>query len=155
MTFWRFLHLASLFLMMGGVGATVTPIWKAWTAQAVEEKAFLLSEAQRSETLVLLPGLVATFFSGYFWATAAGWNVITTGWLVALQVVSMVDIFIFVPLMGIGLRRVRYLALAAKKHCAETPELREALEDKVPLVFGTLIVATIPLMVWLPVFKPF
>ncbi|MBM4409751.1 MAG: DUF2269 family protein [Chloroflexi bacterium] len=155
MTFWRFLHLTSLFLMMGGVGATVVPIWKAWVAPTIEEKSFLLNEAQRGETLVLLPGLIATFFSGYFWATAADWNVITTGWLVALQVLTMLDIFIFVPLMGIGLRRVRYLALAARKHGSETPELHDALEDKVPLVFGTLIVATIPLMVWLPVFKPF
>lgn len=155
MTFWRFLHLASLFLMMAGVGTTVVPIWKAWAAPTVEEKSFLLNEAQRGETLVLLPGLIATFFSGYFWATAAGWNVITTGWLVALQVLTMLDIFIFVPLMGIGLRRVRYLALAARKHGETTPELREALADNVPLVFGTLIVVTIPFMVWLPVFKPF
>ena len=155
MTFWRFLHLMSLFLMMAGVGTTIVPIWKAWMAPTNDEKSFLLNQAQRGETFFLLPGLIATFFSGYFWATAAGWNVITTGWLVALQVLTMLNIFIFLPLMGIGLRRVRYLALAARKHGAETPELREALSDNVPLVFGTLIVVTVPFMVWLPVFKPF
>jgi hypothetical protein len=36
-----------------------------------------------------------------------------------------------------------------------TEEFREALADNVPLVFGTLIVLSIPVMVWLPVFKPF
>ncbi len=155
MTFWRFLHLMSLFLMMAGVGTTIVPIWKAWTAPTNEEKSFLLNQAQRGETFFLLPGLITTFFTGYFWATAAGWNVITTGWLVALQVLTMLNIFIFLPLMGIGLRRVRYLALAARKHGSETPELSEALADNVPLVFGTLIVVTVPFMVWLPVFKPF
>jgi len=29
------------------------------------------------------------------------------------------------------------------------------MADNVPLVFSTLIALTIPLMVWLPVFKPF
>ena len=58
-------------------------------------------------------------------------------------------------LMGVGLRRVRFLALAARKRGEMTEELRSAMADNVPVVFGTLIVLTIPVMVWLPVFKPF
>ena len=73
----------------------------------------------------------------------------------ALQVLTFLDLFIFLPLMGVGLRRVHYLSLAAKKHGSVTPELQDALADNVPLVFGTLMVLTIPLMVWLAVFKPF
>jgi len=38
----------------------------------------------------------------------------------------MVDLFIFIPLMGVGLRRVRYLALAAQKQGEVTDELRDA-----------------------------
>ena len=155
MTTWRFIHLLALFYFMAGVGNTVVPVWKAWMAETLEEKALLLQDAQRNETFFLLPGMIAVLFSGYAWAASEDYNVITTGWLVALQVLTLVDLFIFVPLMGVGLRRVRYLALAAKKHGEMTDEFRDALADNVTLVFGTLIVLTVPVMVWLPVYKPF
>jgi len=155
MDFWRLLHLLSLCLMMAGVGGTLVPIWRAWATPLVERRAMLLDEAHRNEQIMLLPGTIALMFSGYAWATASGINVIVTWWLVALQVLTMVDLFIFIPLMGVGLRRVRYLALAAEKHGEVTDELRDAMADNVPLVFSTLIALTIPVMVWLPVFKPF
>lgn len=155
MTFWRFVHLLALFYFMAGVGNTVVPIWKAWLTESLEEKALHLQDAQRNETFFLLPGVLATFFTGYAWAASEDYNIVTTGWLVALQAITLIDLFIFLPLMGVGLRRVRYLALSAKKHGAMTEEFREALADNVPLVFGTLIVLSIPVMVWLPVFKPF
>lgn len=155
MTFWRFVHLLALFWLMAGIGNTVVPVWRAWFAETIEEKALLLIEAQRNETTWLLPGMIATVFSGYAWAAAENYNVVTTGWLAALQVILAIDIFIFLPLMGVGLRRARILALQARKQGEITDALRDALADNVPLVFGTLIFATIPIMVWLPVFKPF
>ena len=155
MDFWRLLHILSLCLMMAGVGGTLIPIWRAWATEEIGRRVMLLEEAHRNETLMLLPGTIAMMFTGYAWATAAGINVIVTWWLVALQVLTMVDLFIFIPLMGVGLRRVRFLALAAQKQGEITPELKDAMADNVPLVFSTLIALTIPLMVWLPVFKPF
>lgn len=155
MSFWRLLHLLSMCLMTAGVGGVLVPIWRAWAVDQIERRVILLDEAHRNETLLLLPGTIAMMFSGYAWATATGVNVILTGWLVALQVLTMVDLFIFIPLMGVGLRRVRYLALAAEKQGAITDELRDAMADNVPLVFSILIALTIPLMVWLPIFKPF
>ena len=155
MDFWRLIHILSLCLMMAGVGGTLVPIWRAWATEAIERRVMLLEEAHRNETLMLLPGTIALMFTGYAWATASGVNVIVTWWLVALQVLTMVDLFIFIPLMGVGLRRVRFLALAAQKQGEVTPELKDAMADNVPLVFSTLIAITIPLMVWLPVFKPF
>ncbi|MGE3856542.1 MAG: DUF2269 family protein [Dehalococcoidia bacterium] len=155
MTLWRLLHLLSLCLMMAGVGGTLVPIWRAGATEQIERRVMLLEEAHKNETLMLLPGTIALMFSGYAWATASGINVIVTWWLVALQVLTMVDLFIFIPLMGVGLRRVRYLALAAEKQGKVTDELRDAMADNVPLVFSTLIAITIPFMVWLPVFKPF
>ena len=152
---WRALHMLALFWMMGGIGNVVVPVWKAWSADEIEVKALLLSDAERNETVWLLPGMIATAVTGFAWATASDWNVISTGWLLALELVFAVDIFIFLPLMGVGLRRVRLLALQARKQGAVTEELRDALADNVPLVFGTLIMASVPVMVWLPVFKPF
>lgn len=155
MTLLRFLHILALFWLMAGVGNTVVPIWKAWRTSDLDLKALLLTDAQRNEGAWLLPGLIATVFTGYAWAASEDYNVVTTGWLLALQLVTALDVFIFVPLMGVGLRRVRMLTLQAQKQGAMTDELRDALADNVPLVFGTLIVLTVPVMTWLPVFKPF
>ncbi|MCK9495897.1 MAG: hypothetical protein M0R75_10460, partial [Dehalococcoidia bacterium] len=112
MTFWRFVHLLALFYFMAGVGNTVVPVWKAWLTESLEEKALHLQDAQRNETFFLLPGVLATFFTGYAWAASEDYNIVTTGWLVALQAITLIDLFIFLPLMGVGLRRVRYLALS-------------------------------------------
>ncbi len=155
MSVWRFLHILALFWLMAGIGNTVVPIWRAWFMADVNDKALMLVEAQRNEATWLLPGMIATVFTGYAWAASANYNVVTTGWLVALQILLAIDIFVFLPLMGVGLRRVRVVALQARKRGEITDELRDVLADNVPIVFGTLIALTVPVMVWLPVFKPF
>ena len=155
MTLWRFIHLLTLCYFVAGVGGTTVPIWRAWMTDNLERRALLIEEAHRNESTVLLPGLIAMLFSGYAWAAAANINVVTTWWLVALQLVTWTDLFLFLPLMGVGLRRVRYLALAAAHEGTMTEDLKSALADNVPVVFSTVIALTIPLMIWLPVFKPF
>ncbi len=155
MTLLRFLHILAILYLTVGVGNTVVPIWKAWRRSDLDERTLLLSDAQRNESLFLLPGLIAVAVTGYAWAANADINVIATGWLLALQIVLALNVFIFVPLMGIGLRRVHYLSLQSRKTGEVSEELRSALADNVPLVFGTLVAASIPVMVWLPVFKPF
>ena len=103
----------------------------------------------------MLPGVLATGFSGFAWAASEDINLITTGWLLALQFVFAIDVFIFLPLLGVGLRRVRLLALQAQKRGEVTDELRNALDERVPVVFGTLMVVSVPIMTWLAVYKPF
>jgi hypothetical protein len=151
----RALHLLALFWMMWGLGAVMVPVWRAWRVEGIEEKTLLLTEATRSERAWLLPGLIASGLTGFAWAAAIDMNPVTTGWLVALEVLFALDVFIFVPLMGVGLRRVHLLALQAQKQGAVTEALRDALADNVPLVFGSLVVLTIPLQLVLAVFKPF
>jgi uncharacterized membrane protein len=153
----RLLHTLALFWMMGGIGAVMVPIWKAWATGDLEIRALLLSEAQRNEVQWLIPGMLATLFTGVAWVSGneGEYNFIRTGWLLALEVVFALDGFIFLPLMGVGLRRVRFLALQAKHRGEMTDELREALADNVPVVFGTVITISVPIMVWLAVFKPF
>ena len=155
MSFFRLLHILALFWMMSGVGAVVVPTWRAWATRDLSVRAVMLSEAQQNESRWLIPGVIAVVFTGFGWAAAENMNFFGTGWLLAKMVVYAVDVFIFVPLMGVGLRRVRYLALQAQKQGESTPELREALQDRVPVVFGTLFVLTIPVMVALAVFRPF
>lgn len=153
--FFRLAHELALFLLMVGVGTTIVPIWRAWVVKDLETRALMLSEAQNAETRWLLPGVIATAFTGVAWAASENMNLVRTGWLLTLLIVFAIDFLIFLPLMGVGLRRVRLLALQARKRGEMTEELEDALRDNVPVVFGTLIVLTIPIMVWLPVYKPF
>ncbi len=151
----RLLHILALFWMLAGVGAVVVPIWRAWRTEDLETRALLLSEAQRNEAAWLLPGLIATWFTGFALATAANWNIVVTWWLLAKEIIFAIDTFIILPLMGVGLRRVRFLALQAQKQGKMTEELRDALADNVPVVFGTILAVTMPLVAFLAVVKPF
>jgi hypothetical protein len=151
----RFVHVIALLWLVAGLGNTIVPIWRAWFIDELATKALLLTEAQRNYTTWLLPGLIATGITGYLYAGVLNLNVVTTGWLVAMQVLWILQIFILVPLLGIGLRRVRYLALQSAKQGAPTEELRDALADNAPLVFGTLLAISVLVMTWLPIFRPF
>ncbi len=153
----RLLHTLALFWMMAGVGAVIVPIWKAWAAKDLNVRSLLLQEAQRNEVQWLIPGMLATLFTGVAWVSSdeASFNFIRTGWLLALEIVFALDGFIFLPLMGVGLRRVRLLALQAQKRGQMTDELRDALADNVPVVFATAITLSVPVMTWLAIYKPF
>lgn len=155
MTLARFIHVIALLYLVAGIGNTIVPIWRAWFFEEIETRALLLTEAQRNYTTWLLPGIISTGITGYLYAGVLELNVVTTGWLVAMQVLWMIQIFILVPLLGLGLRRVRYLALQSAKAGETTEELRDALADNAPLVFGTLLVITVVIMTWLPIFQPF
>ncbi|MDA1061763.1 MAG: DUF2269 family protein [Chloroflexi bacterium] len=151
----RVLHTLALFWMMAGLGTVMVAIWRAWATSDLETRLVLLTEAAEAETRWLLPGILATGITGFAWAASDDTNLVTTGWLLALEIVFSLDVFIFLPLMGVGLRRVRLLALQARKQGEVTDELRTALDDRVPIVFGTLIVVSVPIMTVLAVWKPF
>ena len=155
MTLARFIHVITLLYLVAGVGNTLVPIWRAWFLDEIEAKSLLLTEAQRNYTTWLLPGIIATGITGYLYAGVLELNVVTTGWLVAMQVLWLIQIFILVPLLGLGLRQVRYLALQSAKQGEVTEELRDAMADNAPLVFSTLLAVTIVIMTWLPIFRPF
>ena len=155
MTFFRLLHVLALFWMMAGLGSVMVAVWRAWSTSDIDLRAMLLTEAQQNETRWLLSGMLSTGLTGFAWAASENTNLVTTGWLLALELVYAVDVFIFLPLLGVGLRRVRLLALQAKKRGETTQELEDAINDRVPVVFGTLMVVTMPVMTWLAIYKPF
>ena len=64
-------------------------------------------------------------------------------------------LFICIPLLGHALNRVEIESLKSKKKGAMTPELRELLDDNVPIVLTLVVLFLIPVMVWLAEFKPF
>ena len=155
MDWWRVAHLLSLIWLGAGLGGTYPHILRAWSSKDVRYQAYSLVEAAKNETRLLLPGAMATGITGFFWAVSGDWDFIEDGWLGVLVILYVFFYFVCLPLLGFGLRRTRLAVLVAEKRGGETEELRQVLEDRVPVVFATLLVLGVPIMTWLAVFKPF
>ncbi len=155
MDWWRIIHVLSMVWLGAGLGATYPLILKAWATKDLKYQMYCLVEAANNETKVLLPGAMATGITGFFWAVAADYNFVKDGWLAALSAIYVLVYFVGLPLMGFGLRRARLASLIATKKGQETDELRAILDDRVPIVFGTVLVLSVPVIAWLAVFKPF
>jgi hypothetical protein len=151
---WRILHSLALIWLGAGLGATYPLIVRAWASKDVKYPMYCLVEAANNETRILLPGALATGITGFFWAAAEGYDFVEDGWLAALALLFVLFYFVCLPLMGFGLRRARLASLVAAKKGVETDELREVLNDRVPVVFATLLVLSVPLMAWIAIFKP-
>jgi hypothetical protein len=146
---WRIVHLLAMAWLGAGLGATYPHILRAWASKDVRFQMYSLIEAANNETRVLLPGAMTTGITGFFWGVAEDYDFVRDGWLAALGLSFVFFYFVCLPLMGFGLRRARIAALIA------TPELQAILDDRVPLVFSTLLVLSVPWMAYLAIFKPF
>ena len=130
------------------------PVYRAWRSKDVRFQMHAFGQAAANETGIMLPGALLTGATGVFWGSAAHYNFVRDGWLLALWILYAVVMLVALPLLGLGLRRARLLSLQAGKSGRVTPELEQALSDNVPLVFGTLIIVLIGVMAWLAVYKP-
>jgi uncharacterized membrane protein len=151
---WKILHILSLFIYTGGLGGVLVPLYSGWSRGEVQYQSVAFQQAAQAETSVLLPGMLLTGLTGVFWAASAGYSYIRDLWLLALAGLYLFSIFICLPLMGVGLRRARLLALQAAKTGRMSEALRETLNDNVPMVFGTVMALLLPVMAWLAIFKP-
>ena len=154
MDYWRIVHVLALVWLGAGLGATYPLILRAWASKDLKYQMYALVEAANNETRVLVPGAMATGITGFFWAVAEEYNFVKDGWLAALTLLYILVFLVCLPLMGFGLRRARTAALIATKKGEETEELREILNERVPLVFSTVLVVSIPVLAWLAIFKP-
>ncbi|HEY5477636.1 MAG TPA: DUF2269 family protein [Tepidiformaceae bacterium] len=155
MDFWRLLHVLSLVWLGIGLGATYPYVLRAWRSKDVGFQMFCFVEAANNETRLLLPGAMATGITGFIWAIESQYNFVKDGWLAALSGLYIAFYFVCLPLFGFGLRRARLAALMASRKGETTAELREILDDRVPVVFGAALVLSVPLLACLAVFKPF
>ncbi len=151
----RLLHFLSLFLMTAGLGAVMIPLWRGWREDDIDRQLVAFEDATTGHKAALLPGTIAVGVTGVFLAGDAGFNFITTGWLVALELVYLILLFFCIPILGHALNRVQIESLKSKKHNQITPELQSLLDDNVPIVFSLLILALIPVMAYLAEFQPF
>jgi uncharacterized membrane protein len=152
---WKLLHIAALFLFMTGLGAVMTPVYRAWHNKDLRAQMYGFMTAADSETSLLLPGALLTGVTGVFWGASGHHNFFKEGWLLTLSLVYVFTTFVCLPLLGLGLRRARLASLKSWKTGKLDPELESALADNVPVVFGTVIILCLPIMAWLAIFKPF
>lgn len=142
--------------MVGGLLAVMLELVRAWTIDDVGRQIQLFEEADVAKVTLLVPGAIFTGITGFVWAIQQEYDFVEDGWLFALVAVYLFSVVICLPLLNLGLRRVQLLAMQARKRGDErTPELEDALADNVPLVFGSIMLLTVVIMAWLPIFKPF
>ena len=149
------LHILSLFLMTAGLGAVMVPLWRGWREDDIERQIVAFEDASTGHKVGLLPGTIAAGATGVFLAGDADYNFFTTGWLLALEIVYLIVLLVCVPILGHALNRVEIETLKSRKKGGPTAEMRDLLDDNVPIVFSLLILFAIPIMVWLAEFKPF
>ncbi len=151
----RFLTTLATAIFAGGVAALTLALTRAWQTDDAVERDVLFRSADRAHTRLLLPGIIATGVLGAVWAIRAeSVDPIETGWLLAAEILYLVSLFILVPGMFAGVRRVRLLSLQARKSGKISEELTDALNDRGPLVFAILMSVLLPVQIALVTLQP-
>ncbi len=151
----RFLTALAAMTFGGGVAALTLALTRAWQTDDALERDVLFRSADRAHTRLLLPGIIATGVVGAIWGIRAeAVDPIETGWLLAVEVLYLVSLFVLVPGMFAGIRRVRLLSLQARKTGELSDELTDALNDRGPLVFAVLMALMLPVQILLVTLQP-
>ncbi len=151
----RFLTTVAALIYAGGVAALALALTRAWQTDDATERDVLFRSADRAHTRMLLPGIIATGVLGAVWGIRAeAVDPIETGWLLAVEILYLVSLFVLVPGMFAGVRRVRLLSLQARKTGQISDELTDALNDRGPLVFAILMAIMLPIQVALVTVQP-
>jgi uncharacterized membrane protein len=148
------LHILAVFWYVMGLAAVQFPLIRGWRIDDLKMKSSAFDEASHYQGLLLVPGVIVVGVTGVFMWTQMGYNLITTGWLLAEEALYLLSLLVCLPLIGLGLRRARFATLRARKVGGVTPELEEALADNVPIVFSGIATLLLPVMAYLAVFKP-
>lgn len=151
----RFLTALAAMTFGGGVAALTLALTRAWQTDDPLERDVLFRSADRAHTRLLLPGIISTGVVGAVWGIRAdAVDPIETGWLLAVEVLYLVSLFVLVPGMFAGIRRVRLLSLRARKTGELSDELTDALNDRGPLVFAVLMSVLLPVQILLVTLQP-
>ena len=148
------LHILAVFWYVMGLAAVQFPLIRGWRIDDLNVKTSAFDEAFHYQGLLLVPGVIVVGVTGVSMWAQMGYNLITTGWLLAEEALYLVSLLVCLPLIGLGLRRARFATLRARKASGVTPELEEALADNVPIVFSGIATLLLPVMAYLAVFKP-
>src|SRR3989442_14525113 len=149
-----FIHILAAFWYVSGLTAVQICLVRAWQSEVPMSKAETFVEAAHYQGVLLVPGGIAAGASGLFLWAQMDYNLLTTGWLILLELLYVFVLLVCLPLSGMGLRRARLAALQARKRGEATPELELAMADNVPLVFSGIATLLVPVMAGRCVFKP-
>lgn len=150
-----FVHLLSAFWYVMGLAAVQVSLARDRRSGDAAGRADALEAASHYQGLLLVPGAIAAGATGVFLWAQMGYNLVTTGWLLAQEGLYILTILVCLPLIGMGLRQARLAALESRKTGRMTPKQEQALADNAPLVFSGIATLLVPLMAFLAVFKPF
>lgn len=149
-----FLHILAAFWYVIGLTAIQLSLVRAQQHESPSVKADSIEEASHYQGILLVPGAIAAVSTGVFlWAL--NYNLITTPWLLIVEILYIVTLLLFLPLTGAGLRRARTAALQVAKSESATPEQTAAMSDPIPLTLMGLATILVPIITALSVFKPF
>jgi len=149
------LHLLAAFWYVSGLTAVQICLVRSWQNADLAVKADSLDEASHYQGVLLVPGAIASVATGLFLWAQLDYHLLTTGWLLLVEVLYIVTLLVCLPMMGVGLRRGRLAALQARKRGRPTPEMEAAMADAVPLVFAGIATMLVPAVTFLAVFRPF
>ncbi len=130
-------------------------LWRGWRDDDVERQVVAFEDAATGHKALLMPGTIGVGATGIFLAADAGFNFITTGWLLALEVLYLIVLFVCLPVLGHALNRIEIETLKSRKQGKRTDELQGLIDDNVPIVMCLVILLLLPIMVLLAEFKPF
>jgi uncharacterized membrane protein len=151
----RALHFLSLFVMTAGLGAVMVALWRGWREDDVERQVVAFEDAATGHKALLMPGTIGVGATGLFLAADAGFNFITTGWLLALELLYLIVLFVCLPVLGHALNRIEIETLKSRKQKKRTEALQGLIDDNVPIVMCLVILGLLPIMVSLAEFQPF
>ncbi len=150
-----FLHLLSAFWYVIGLSAVQLAYVRATQSTELSAQVSALEEASHFQGVLLVPGAIAIGATGYFYWAKLDYELLETGFLLALEALYLLTLFVCLPVIGMALRRARIAALKARRAGKAVPELEDALRDSVPLVFGGLATVILVAMAFISVSRPF
>ncbi len=150
-----FLHVLSAFWYVMGLSAVQLAYVRASQSAELSAQVSAVEEASHFQGVLLVPGAIAVGATGFFYWAKLDYDMLRTGFLLALEGLYLATLFVCLPILGMALRRARIAALRARHAGKPLPELEEALRDSVPLVFGGLATIILVAMVYLSVSRPF
>jgi uncharacterized membrane protein len=149
-----FAHVLSAFWYVAGLTAVQLSLVRVYASDELTIRVGSIEEASHYQGLILVPGAIASIASGLFLWAQLDYDLLTTGWLLAVEALYIITLLICIPLAGIGLRRARLAALQARKAGRATPELEQAMGEAAPLFFTGLATLLLIPIVALSVFRP-
>lgn len=149
-----FAHVLSAFWYVMGLAAVQVTLVRGWRTGESTVRVESFNEAAHYQGVLLVPGAIAGVSTGVFLWSHLGYNLVTTGWLVVLESLYAFTLLVCLPVLGIGLRRLRVAALRAQREASVALELEEVMRDSAPLVFSGIATALVPAMALLSIVGP-